>query len=209
MSESLFIYVHGFNSSPQSMKAQLFKRVMDEKGRPQALLIPELPSAPADAMKLLVSLVEHHSDKSIVLLGSSLGGYYSTWLVEHYAHVKAVLINPSVRPFELLPQYLGENTNLYTGETYILTSEHMQQLLAIQCEEIKRPEAFLLMVQTADETLNYQEAVDKFPHSPQFIQPGGSHGFERFEDMIPAIFAFAQGRIELPEAQPIELERQE
>ncbi|KXJ57548.1 YqiA/YcfP family alpha/beta fold hydrolase [Neptuniibacter pectenicola] len=203
MNKPIFIYVHGFNSSPESMKAQLFLHYMQERGCADQVLIPALSYEPAVAMETLTAMVEAHHRQPVILLGSSLGGYYSTWLTEHYPHVRAVLINPSVRPFELLPQYLGENQNLYSGETYELTNAHLAQLLAINCESIGKPDSYLLLTQTGDETLDYREAVDKFADSPQFIQPGGSHGFDQFEKMIPAILAFAQGRVELPDAQPI------
>jgi len=203
MNTPLYIYVHGFNSSPQSMKARVFSAYMQQQGLAEDVLVPELSHWPAQAMLQLREIVEANQQRQIILLGSSLGGFYSTWLTEHYAHVRAVLINPSVRPFELLPQYLGKNVNLYSGEEYELTNEHLEQLLGLNCAVIERPEAFLLLTQTADETLDYQEAVEKFAASPQFVQPGGSHGFEQFENLIPAILAFAEGRIELPEAQPI------
>ncbi|WP_415889402.1 YqiA/YcfP family alpha/beta fold hydrolase [Neptuniibacter sp. SY11_33] len=203
MNTPLYIYVHGFNSSPQSMKAKVFVEYLQGKGLGDQVMVPELSHWPAEAMEQLRALVEQNQQRPIILLGSSLGGYYSTWLTEHYEHVRTVLINPSVRPFELLPQYLGPNVNLYSGEEYELTQEHLAQLLALNCQEIKRPEAYLLLTQTADETLDYREAVEKFVASPQFVQPGGSHGFEQFENLIPAILAFAEGRIELPEAQPI------
>lgn len=203
MNTPLYIYVHGFNSSPQSMKARVFVEYLQGKGLGDQVMVPELSHWPAEAMEQLRALVEQNQQRSIILLGSSLGGYYSTWLTEHYDHVRTVLINPSVRPFELLPQYLGPNVNLYSGEEYELTQEHLAQLLAINCQEIERPDAYLLLTQTADETLDYREAVEKFSASPQFVQPGGSHGFEQFENLIPAIMAFAEGRIDLPEAQPI------
>lgn len=203
MKKPLFIYVHGFNSSPQSMKAKVFLQAMHDRGRAEQVLIPELSHWPAEAMQGLREMVEEHTERNIILLGSSLGGFYSTWLTEHYSHVRTVLINPAVRPFELLPQYLGKNVNLYTGAEYELTPTHMQQLLELNCAEIRRPDAYLLLTQTADETLDYREGVEKFALSEKFIQPGGSHGFEQFEQLIPAIIAFSEGRIELPEPTPI------
>jgi len=201
MNKPIFIYVHGFNSSPKSMKAQLFLQYMQNKGCADQVLVPTLSHWPAEAMATLKSLVEQHQQRPVILLGSSLGGYYSIWLTEHYAHVRTVLINPSIRPFELLPQYLGANENLYSGEKYELTEQHVAQLLAFNCEQIKKPDSYLLLVQTGDETLDYREAVDKFSETPQFVQAGGCHGFEQFENMIPSILAFAKGRIELPEVK--------
>ncbi|MFW1677582.1 YqiA/YcfP family alpha/beta fold hydrolase [Pontibacter sp. JAM-7] len=207
MTAPFFIYVHGFNSSPQSMKAQLFLHYMQQSGCEDQVAIPGLSHWPREAMHQLQALIEQHWHRPVILLGSSLGGYYSTWLTEHYPHVRTVLINPAVRPHELLPAYLGENQNLYSGEVYQLTEGHLLQLLQLRCEQIADPSRYLLLTQTGDETLDYREAVAMFADSPQFIQPGGSHGFAQFDQLIPAILAFAQGYIELPPATPINVSR--
>ncbi|MBY4676162.1 YqiA/YcfP family alpha/beta fold hydrolase [Marinobacterium arenosum] len=203
MKTPLFIYVHGFNSSPASFKAQLFRRYMAALGREDQVLVPELSHWPSQAMQTLEALVKQNFDRPVVLIGSSLGGYYSTWLTERYVHVRSVLVNPAVAPYRLLEDLLGDNQNLYTHEKYQLTREHLSQLIVLDCDEILRPEAYLLLTQTEDETLDYMEAVQKYAASPQFVQPGGSHGFEQFDKLIPAILAFADGRIELPEVTPV------
>lgn len=203
MSSPLFIYVHGFNSSPQSIKAQLFQAYIDAHQLDVEYMVPELSHWPAEAMAQLRQLVEANAGRNVVLIGSSLGGYYSTWLTEHYPHVRSVLVNPAVRPYALLEAWLGENENLYTHEHYTLTRTHLAQLVAIDCPAIADPQRYLLLTQTADETLDYREAVDKFAASVQFIQPGGSHGFDRFQDLIPAIVAFSKGRIDLPPPLPL------
>lgn len=203
MSQPLFIYVHGFNSSPQSIKAQLFQSYLAAHQLDAGYAVPELSHWPAEAMAQLRALVEANAESNIVLIGSSLGGYYSTWLTEHYDHVRTVLVNPAVRPYALLEAWLGDNENLYTHEHYTLTRTHLTQLVDIDCATIADPQRYLLLTQTADETLDYREAVDKFAGAPQFIQPGGSHGFDRFQDLIPAIIAFSQGHIDLPPPLPL------
>lgn len=204
MQTPLFIYVHGFNSSPSSIKAQLLVEYLGQAQIDVDYEVPKLSHWPAHAIEQLETLIETAADRPITLIGSSLGGYYSTWLTEKYSHVRAVLVNPAVRPYALLDDLLGEQENLYTHERYELTLDHLHQLLAIDCEQIRDPSRYLLLTQTADETLDYREAVDKFAQSPQFVQPGGSHGFDRFQDLIPAILAFSQGRVELPSAEPLE-----
>jgi len=141
--------------------------------------------------------VEQNSDRNIILIGSSLGGYYSTWLVEKYG-LRAVLINPAVRPYELLADMLGEQGNYYSDEKYELTGEHLDQLLALNCVKLQDASRYLLLTQTADETLDYREGVEKFRDSPMLVQQGGSHGFDQFELVIPSILAFAEGRVDLP-----------
>ena len=204
MQTPLFIYVHGFNSSPSSIKAQLLGQYLSDAQIDVDYEVPELSHWPAQAIKQLETIIEAVPDRPITLIGSSLGGYYSIWLAEKYSHVRVVLVNPAVRPYALLEDWLGDNENLYTHEHYVLTRDHLQQLLEIDCALVHDPSRYLLLTQTADETLDYREAVDKFADSPQFVQPGGSHGFDRFQDLIPAILAFSQGRVELPPALPLE-----
>lgn len=203
MTQPLFIYVHGFNSSPQSMKAQLLREVLSRQGLEQRLRVPALSHWPAQAIEQLVQEIGS-ADGPVTLIGSSLGGYYSTWLVEHAerfsTQLNAVLVNPAVYPYRLLEAWLGENQNLYTAENYQLTEQHLQQLLALNCDSLRDPSRYLVLLQTGDETLDYREACDKYGACEQFIQPGGSHGFEQFERLIPSIQAFAEGRLDLPDA---------
>lgn len=197
MAPPLFIYIHGFNSSPDSYKARSFVNWMTAAGRGDQVWVPALPHWPAAAIALLEQEIERQLERTIVLIGSSLGGYYSTWLTEKYG-LRAVLINPAVRPFELLAEMLGEQGNYYSDEQYELTEVHLQQLLALNCTQLKDPSRYLLLTQAGDEVLDYREAVAKFKASPMLIQQGGCHGFDQFESVIPVILAFAEGRVELP-----------
>lgn len=203
MSKPLFLYVHGFNSSPQSIKAGLLRDFLAKNPHIADYQVPELSHWPAEAMTQLQAIVEQNSHRQVLLIGSSLGGFYSLWLTEHFPHCRAVLVNPAIYPHRDLEKWLGENANLYTLESYELTPEHLAQLKALVVEEIRRPEAYLLLVQTADATLDYREAVALLSDSPQFVQPGGSHGFDQFQALIPAIVNYANNQIDLPPATPL------
>lgn len=194
MNEAVFlIYIHGFISSPQSAKAQLILRAMEDLGRGAEYAVPQLPFDPVSAIEKLEATIEQAKVKvnsiRIGLIGSSLGGYYATWLANKYK-LKAVLVNPSVRPYESLKNYLGEVENLYTGERYTFESRHIEILKTFDVEKLARPEDFYLMVQTGDEVLDYRQAVEKYAFCRQEIQEGGSHGFDNFENMIPSVFQF-------------------
>ena len=198
MAVPLFIYLHGFNSSPDSIKARQFVQAMQQLGRETEVVVPALSHWPAEAVAQVETIIQQNSDRQICLIGSSLGGYYSLYLGNKY-QLRAVLVNPAVRPYELLAQMLGEQSNLYTGEAYTLTEQHLQQMLAVDTSELQNPENFLLLTQTDDETLDYRQAVEKLMASPMLIQQGGDHGYQQFEALIPAILAFAEGRLELPD----------
>lgn len=154
------------------------------------LHIPALHHDPAVAMQQLQQLMEE--DRNIrLLVGSSLGGYYATWLAEHY-NVKAALVNPAVSPYlHLGEEFLGMHTNHYTGREYELTLAHVDSLRQLDVHKLRYPENFFLLVQTGDEVLDYRLAVEKYRHSKQLVQPGGDHSFVDFDKVIPALLAFA------------------
>ena len=183
----MLIYIHGFNSVPSSFKARLVGERMRALGREDEYFVPALPHRPAEAMALLRDIVERHP--GAVLIGSSLGGFYATWLAEHYA-LRAVLVNPAVRPYEVLSGYLGPQKNLYTGADYELTAQHIDELKALEVAAIT-PERYLLLTRTGDEVLDYRLAVEKYRGARQWVIPGGDHGFGDFENYLDAALAFA------------------
>lgn len=188
----VLFYIHGFASSPASWKAQALQRVFQQQLAPQRLHVPALPFSPAEAIGLLESQIKPllaQKHLQVGLIGSSLGGYYALYLAQRYG-LNAVLINPALRPFDLLENYLGENHNVHTGEAFVFEPRHIDELKRFDVEHIDRPDAFLLLVQTGDEVLDYRQALAKLPHSPTVLQQGGSHGFDHFEEQIPMLLDF-------------------
>ncbi|EPJ46926.1 MAG: hypothetical protein OFPI_32990 [Osedax symbiont Rs2] len=189
------IYLHGFNSSPKSIKAQQLQEYFVTqalaKTKNYVLHIPQLDYQPDVAIEQLTELIEACAGTRILLVGSSLGGYYSIWLAQRYPNCRAVLINPAVYPYTLLLQLLGENTNIYSGQKYQLSEVHIGQLQALEVKTISDPDRLLLLCQKGDETLDYKEAVDKLFAVEQRVTAGGSHSFENFTSIIPAVLAFA------------------
>jgi predicted esterase YcpF (UPF0227 family) len=183
------IYIHGFNSSPASFKARVLRDALAQRAPACAFLAPALPHAPAAAARLLDALAAAHP--RAMLVGSSLGGYYATWLAERH-DLRAVLINPAVRPYELLAGHVGMQTNLHTGEQYEFTPAHVAELRALEPAAIG-PHRYLLMVETADEVLDYRLAVDRYRGARQCVIEGGDHGFSDFAAHLAPVMAFLDG----------------
>lgn len=192
MKPSLLLYIHGFNSSPLSMKANLMREYCQQHRPDIKVITPQLPCFPQLAAQLLLDIVEQYqNDYRIGLVGSSLGGFMSTWLNSQFGF-KAVVVNPAVKPYELLVDYLGEQTNPYTNETYTLETCHIDELKALDVQSIASPDAFWLLQQTEDEVLDYRQAVNKFAQSKQTVEQGGDHSFVGFERYPAKIIEFLE-----------------
>jgi uncharacterized protein len=183
------VYLHGFRSSPASIKATRLRAYVDALSSPPILHVPELHHRPSMAMRDVVDWVERHARGDVAFVGSSLGGFYATCLAERFG-ARAAMINPAVRPHEALAPSLGVQTNLYTGEAFEVTREHMHELRAMAVARITRPERYFLLVETGDEVLDYREAVAFYAGASQYVRGGGDHTFTDFEAQIPAILRF-------------------
>ena len=184
----MIVYIHGFNSSALSFKAGLLRRRMAQLRRTHDYVCPELPHEPQLAIRFLERIIDQYADRSVGLIGSSLGGFYATWLAERFG-VRAVLVNPAVRPYELLAGGEGVQRNLYTGAQYELTRAHLDLLRTLEVRSIT-PDHYLLMVRTGDEVLDYRDAVTKYAGAAQIVIEGGDHGFGDFESYVDTALAF-------------------
>lgn len=189
---SLLLYIHGFNSSPLSHKANVMLSYCEQFRPDIKVVTPQLPCFPKAASECLLAIVEQYKDShNIGLVGSSLGGYLSTWLNEHYGF-RAVLINPAVKPYELLADFLGVQINPYTNETYTLESVHIDELKALEVKPLRNAKDFWLLQQTEDEVLDYRQAVEKYSGSKQNVELGGDHSFVDFERYPELIISFLE-----------------
>ncbi len=151
---------------------------------------PFLSAHPALARERLENLLASLSDTRIMLMGSSLGGYWASFFAER-DNLPAVLINPAVTPSMLLPDFLGQPLkNYHTDDTYVLNEFDVAAIRAVDTPVIKRKTNFWLMVQSGDETLDYRQAVDKYQGCRQLVENGGDHSFQGFERHIPAAVEF-------------------
>lgn len=143
---STLLYIHGFNSSPQSAKANGLKQWVNERYPHINMIVPQLPNYPKQAASMLEEIVLQHKDAPMGLVGSSLGGYFSIWFSQRF-QIPAVVVNPAVRPFDLLQDYLGENINPYTHEKYFLEPKHMHELKALHLPQVDHPDLIWLLQQ--------------------------------------------------------------
>ena len=182
------LYLHGFNSSPASKKARQLVRACERLGIAEQLRVPALHHHPRQAIAQCEQAIAELG--APLLIGSSLGGYYATHLAARHG-LKALLINPAVQPHARFDGYLGPQQNLYSGETWQLTHEHIQALAELEVAPPQDPQRFQVWLQTGDETLDYRQAQAWYRACALRIQPGGDHSYQGFAAQLPALFAFA------------------
>ena len=187
--EKVVIYLHGFLSSPQSVKAQQTKAFVTEHYPELIFYIPQLDNHPKPAAKMLDELVARHPHADFGFIGSSMGGYFSSYLLERYGG-KAVLINPAVQPYNLLADYMGEHINPYTQHRFFLDESHTCDLTSFDTPILSNPQNYWVLLQTADETLDYRQAQQKYVGAKLTIEQGGDHSFQGYERFLADIFQF-------------------
>jgi predicted esterase YcpF (UPF0227 family) len=186
----MIVYIHGFNSSPSSHKSNQLRERLAALGLENEFACPALPHWPREAMALLEREVASVPAEKITLVGSSLGGFYATYLTENLG-LRSVLVNPAITPHEGLRTFLGPQKNLYTGDEYVLTESHLEQLAGLRVDKPVNMDRYLLMHTTGDELLDWRIAVDHYHGCRQVIVQGSDHGFREFGDYIDIVLEFA------------------
>ena len=183
------LYLHGFHSSPMSEKAQQFVRYIESNHADIQVITPQLALTPDRAISQVDSLIDAHFTDLIGVVGSSLGGYLSTYIHNRYG-LPAVVINPAVKPFELLKEYVGEQTHPITGQQYSLTTTHMLDLKKVYQPSLKQPSKVWCLQQEGDEVLDYRLAAEHYKDANLTLEKGGDHSFVGFRNYIPKIVDF-------------------
>ena len=187
----MIVYLHGFRSSPQSFKARLLAARLGELGRGREWCCPTLPVSPADAIALIEREVESRRQpgERVTMIGSSLGGYYATYLAEKHGW-RAVLLNPAVTPDRDLSRYLGEQLLWHGGGSIVVEPRHLDELRALNVASVTQPERYYLFAATGDEVLDYRDMLARFSGVRTRLIEGSDHGISEFADYVDDVIAF-------------------
>jgi len=182
----MIIYIHGFGGSGEGSKAKAFRDYFQCIG--EEFIAPSLSCVPELAVGTLQELIRSYR-KEVYLIGSSLGGYYASYL-SHMGEVeRVVLINPATKPYETLRRALGRAPNFYDGTTFEWNEDHLKILKRLQTHRVDL-EKFKVLLQKGDELLDYKDALTKYEGAQVIVEEGGSHSFEGIERHFDAIRTF-------------------
>ncbi len=183
------LYLHGFRSSPASYKAQVVEQRMALFGHVADLICPQLPASPQAAIALAMALVKDVPASKLAVIGSSLGGFYATYIAEQLG-CRAVLVNPSVDPLKNLANAVGVTTAWNSNEPFEFKQAYIAELAALKIARITDPSRYFLIAATADEVLDYRDMTAHYEGSRQHVIHGGDHAVSNFEVYVDDVLAF-------------------
>ena len=186
------LYLHGFRSSPRSVKAQRVAGWMHEHRPDVYWWCPQLPPSPREAMRLIESGIAAWPHDGIAVVGSSLGGFYATVVAERHS-CRAVLLNPAVQPARDLAGHIGEQTTWQDpGDHFYFRAEFIDELHALTPTAITSPERYFAVIAKGDELLDWREMVSRYTGANIKLLEGSDHALGDFDDHLPDVIGFLE-----------------
>jgi predicted esterase YcpF (UPF0227 family) len=187
------LYLHGVRSSPQSMKAQKMAAWVKAHRPGLTFWCPQLPPSPAQAMALVAQGLADWPTEGTALMGSSLGGFYATWVAERLdagARAPVVLVNPSTDPASSLAQHIGEQTHWHNPQDrFFFRAEFVEELRALACCALTHPPRYQVWAATGDEVLDWRTMQARYLPCDLRVVQGSDHALSDFDTHLPAMLA--------------------
>jgi predicted esterase YcpF (UPF0227 family) len=151
---------------------------------------PQLPPSPKEAMATLLDGVKDWPRASMAVVGSSLGGFYATYVAEQMG-CRAALLNPAVDPARDLAKYIGEQSNWHDAqERFFFRPEFIQELRDLTLTGLSYPERTFALIAKGDEVLDWHEMAARYAGAHMEILEGGDHAISDFELHLPQVLQF-------------------
>ncbi len=185
----MILYLHGFRSSPLSLKARLLGARMHALGLDAQWRCPQLPASPKAAIALALELAGDTPAAELCIVGSSLGGYYATWLAERLG-CRAVLLNPAIAPLRDLDKHVGVTTQFHSDAPFEFKREYIEELRALAVPAVTLAQRYFLIAATGDEVLDYRDMLAHYPGARLHLIEGSDHGIAEFADYLAPVLEF-------------------
>jgi len=193
----MILYLHGFRSSPLSHKATLMQEALRKRGYEERWRCPSLPASPRQALELANSIIAGAEadqglvpERELVVVGSSLGGYYAGCLAWRWG-CPAVLLNPVIHAARDLATQVGRHTLYHSDEVFVFLQAHVEELAAMAVPRPRDPRRYYLLAAKGDEVLDWREMAEWYAGAQGHILEGGDHGLSDFERWLPEVLDFA------------------
>ena len=184
------LYLHGFRSSPASTKARVTAAAVAERFPQLRWLCPALPASPKLALADVLQATADWPLATTAVIGSSLGGFYATWLAERWG-CKAVLFNPAVRPARDLAAHLGDQTQWHDpAQHFFFQAAYVDELIALEIAHITRPQRYYAVIAKGDEVLDWREMAHHYAGVAIKLLPEGDHALSDYDQHLGGVLDF-------------------
>ena len=190
MTTTHLLYLHGFRSSPRSAKAQQMAARVGAEHPDVTWWCPQLPPSPRAAAALIERGTADWPAERMAVVGSSLGGFYATWLAQRRG-CRAVVLNPAIDPARDLAHYIGEQTAWHDPEQhFFFRPEYIDELRALESGPLLAPERYFAVIAKGDELLDWREMTARYAGVSTRLLEGSDHALSDFDAPIDAVLAF-------------------
>ena len=192
MRTSHLLYLHGFRSSPRSFKAQRMAQAVRTRDPALTWSCPQLPPSPREAMALVQDTVAGWPPETMAVVGSSLGGFYATWVAEETG-CRAVLLNPAVDPARDLARFIGEQVAWHDPSQHFYFAPHyVDELRALECGPVAHPERYFAVIAKGDEVLDWREMTGRYPQVRTRLLDDSDHALSDFDEYLEEVLQFLE-----------------
>lgn len=194
MKTTLLVYLHGFRSSPNSSKAVMTGEAVRALSTPDNVYewyCPQLLASPKESIDMVVKHIDQSKADRMVIIGSSLGGFYTNYLAEKY-QCKGIALNPAVYAARELEPHVGMMTAYDSEEPFDFKAEYIDELRALQVNGITDSNRYFLIAAKGDELLDWKEMAAFYPDAKQLILEGSDHGISEYADHLPTVIEFIE-----------------
>ncbi len=175
------LYLHGFRSSPQSVKARKMAMWMAQEFAHVHWWCPQLPASPRQAMADVLAGVADWPVDRMAVVGSSLGGFYASWLSLHLG-CPAVLINPAVHPSRDLAKYIGEQAAWHDpAQSIFFDAAYIDERQALELQVPNPRPQTLAFIAKGDEVLDWREMLARHQAGRVHLIAGSDHALSDFD----------------------------
>jgi predicted esterase YcpF (UPF0227 family) len=184
------LYLHGFRSSPDSTKSRMLAQRIARDHSAVTWWCPQLPMSPRQAMDMVHAGISDWPRESMAVLGSSLGGFYATWLAEQGA-ARVVLLNPAIHAARDLASQVGEHAAWHDpAQRLVFEPGFVDELRALACGGPTLPQRYYLLAAKGDEVLDWREMTARYPGVQLQLLEESDHGLSDFAEHIDGVLRF-------------------
>lgn len=191
------LYLHGFRSSPQSVKARKMAERVQAQHPGVAWWCPQLPPSPRAAMEMVMQGIAGWPRDGMAVVGSSLGGFYARW-VALQTGCRAVLLNPAAHPARDLSAYVGDQTAWHDPQEHFhFRPEFVEELQVLEADiarlGVRHPsteDRLMAVIAQGDELLSWQEMQTFSAGGHIRLLPGSDHALSDFDEHMEAVLDF-------------------